>query len=94
MYWVVIVGVNVSGDCRLLRRQFGVNIKRVKEVMEMAKADNPNQRLGLAPLMSQYCDYFVDKTNQTANYNIPSLTKPLLVYCALDLICPLMLDAR
>merc|ERR1712194_571910 len=33
LYWVVIVGVNVSGDCRLLRRQFGVNIKRVKEVI-------------------------------------------------------------
>ena len=30
LYWVVIVGVNVSGDCRLLRHQFGAWIRLTK----------------------------------------------------------------
>lgn len=82
---VVAVALKVSGDVNKIWERFGFRMKRMKEITALAAADDPSQPKGLADLSLKYCGYKIDKTNQTANFNVKApLPPPLINYIATD----------
>ena len=93
MEGAIIVGVNISGDCKKINDRFGIRMKRMKELRMLAKVDDDTQPTGLADMALRYCNLKVDKTLQTTSYNVPPpLSSDMQRYCAIDAILPLLID--
>ena len=89
----LIIGCNVAGDIHLLRKTFGIRIKRVRDNRRYCLHDDSSQKTGLDDMAARYCGVYVDTSLQTASFNVrPPLALPLQIYAMGDAIISLRID--